>query len=64
MSTVLNVVSVPGNLNFVAQLQITFIHVTWQVSVVRIYILITGSFPFSASFTDSWLPSPSLCSVI
>ena len=33
------VVSVPGIVNFTAQLQLTNINVTWQVSVVRIIIL-------------------------
>ena len=60
---------VPGAVNFITQLDQSIINVTWQVRIkyTTIIILLMCAF-FSqlifSAFTDSWFPSPSLCSVL
>ena len=60
------VTTVPGRVSFIVLQKLTNINVIWQVrcdiKVMLFYIMIHCI--VSASSTDSWFPSPSVCSVL
>ena len=60
-----SVAAVPDRVSFVVQSlhQSNFL-VTWQVQLTTQIVNNITIFLISASSTDSWFPSPSLCSVL